>query len=229
MKGLIVAQVTMSSREIAELVGSRHDNVRVTIERLAERGVIALPALQEKKTAGRPSIEYVFSGENGKRDSIIVVAQLSPEFTARLVDRWQELEQQQAPRIPQNFAEALRLAADQAEQIEQQRAIIQEQAPKVEALRILAEAEGSVCITLAAKELGVKPRQLFAWLRDNRWLYRRSDNGPYVAYQPRIDSGYLCHKVETIQRDDKPDKIVEQVRVTPKGLAKLAVLVGGDA
>jgi len=229
MKGLIVAQVTMSSREIAELVGSRHDNVRVTIERLAERGVIALPALQEKKTAGRPSIEYVFSGENGKRDSIIVVAQLSPEFTARLVDRWQELEQQQAPRIPQNFAEALRLAADQAEQIEQQRAIIQEQAPKVEALRILAEAEGSVCITLVAKELGVKPRQLFAWLRDNRWLYRRSDNGPYVAYQPRIDSGYLCHKVETIQRDDKPDKIVEQVRVTPKGLAKLAVLVGGDA
>ncbi len=229
MKGLIVAQVTMSSREIAELVGSRHDNVRVTIERLAERGVIALPALQEKKTAGRPSIEYVFSGENGKRDSIIVVAQLSPEFTARLVDRWQELEQQQAPRIPQNFAEALRLAADQAEQIEQQRAIIQEQAPKVEALRILADAEGSVCITLAAKELGMKPRQLFAWLRDNRWLYRRSDNGPYVAYQPRIDSGYLCHKVETIQRDDKPDKIVEQVRVTPKGLTKLAVLVGGDA
>lgn len=217
----------MSSREIAELVGSRHDNVRVTIERLAERGVIALPALQEKKTAGRPSIEYVFSGENGKRDSIIVVAQLSPEFTARLVDRWQELEQQQAPRIPQNFAEALRLAADQAEQIGQQRAIIQEQAPKVEALRILADAEGSVCITLAAKELGMKPHKLFAWMRDNRWLYRRSDNGPYVAYQPRIDSGYLCHKVETIQRDDKPDKIVEQVRVTPKGLTKLATMIGG--
>ena len=35
---------------------------------------------------------YVFSGEQGKRDSIIVVAQNSPEFTAILVDRWQELE-----------------------------------------------------------------------------------------------------------------------------------------
>ncbi|HEJ5297395.1 TPA: hypothetical protein SL687_006709, partial [Pseudomonas aeruginosa] len=41
---------TMTSREIADLVGSRHDNVRVTIERLAERGVIALPAMQEKPT-----------------------------------------------------------------------------------------------------------------------------------------------------------------------------------
>ncbi|MDF5995455.1 hypothetical protein P4200_15850 [Pseudomonas aeruginosa] len=33
-----VQAATMTSREIADLVGSRHDNVRVTIERLAERG-----------------------------------------------------------------------------------------------------------------------------------------------------------------------------------------------
>ena len=112
-------QQTMSSREIAELVESRHDNVRVTIERLAERGVIALPAMQEKPTGGRPSVEYVFSGEKGKRDSLVVVAQLSPEFTGRLVDRWQELESQAARppiAIPQSLPEALRLAADLAEQ-----------------------------------------------------------------------------------------------------------------
>ena len=115
----IPQQQTMSSREIAELVESRHDNVRVTIERLAERGVIALPAMQEKPTGGRPSVEYVFSGEKGKRDSLAVVAQLSPEFTGRLVDRWQELESQAARppiAIPQSLPEALRLAADLAEQ-----------------------------------------------------------------------------------------------------------------
>lgn len=78
-------EATITSREIAELVESRHDNVRVTIERLVEHGTIALPASQEKATGGRPSLEYVFSGEQGKRGSIIVVAQLSPEFTARLV------------------------------------------------------------------------------------------------------------------------------------------------
>ncbi|APF00651.1 hypothetical protein BG030_22860 [Pseudomonas putida] len=50
---------------------------------------------------------YVFEGEKGKRDSIIVVAQNSPEFTARLVDRWQELEQKLAkPAAPANLNDA---------------------------------------------------------------------------------------------------------------------------
>lgn len=82
----------MTSREIADLVGSRHDSVKRTIETLAEKGVIAFPRSVEKPTGGRPVTEYVFVGEQGKRDSTVVVAQLSPEFTARLVDRWQELE-----------------------------------------------------------------------------------------------------------------------------------------
>ena len=53
----------------------------------------------ENKQSNSPNNKtsvYVFSGEQGKRDSIIVVAQLSPEFTARLVDRWQALESGEA-------------------------------------------------------------------------------------------------------------------------------------
>lgn len=88
-----VPGATMTSIEIAELVGSRHDNVKRTIETLAGTGVITFPQSEEKPTAGRPLTYFVFTGERGKRDSIIVVAQLSPSFTARLVDRWQELEQ----------------------------------------------------------------------------------------------------------------------------------------
>ncbi|SQM84498.1 DNA-binding protein [Escherichia coli] len=93
----ISQKATMTSIEIAELVGSRPDNVKISIERLAKSGVIQLPALQVFEKINnlglRRSVEaYVFEGEQGKRDSIIVVAQLSPEFTARLVDRWRELE-----------------------------------------------------------------------------------------------------------------------------------------
>lgn len=93
----VIHNITMSSGEIAELVGSRHDNVRVSIERLADAGVIQLPAMQEVKnnqslSPNNKSKVYVFSGEQGKRDSIIVVAQLCPEFTAKIVDRWLELE-----------------------------------------------------------------------------------------------------------------------------------------
>lgn len=90
-------ELAMTSLEIAELVESRHDNVKRTIESLVSKGVIAFPQTEEKPTAGRPVSYYVFEGEKGKRDSIIVVAQLSPEFTARLVDRWQELEHAQPP------------------------------------------------------------------------------------------------------------------------------------
>jgi phage regulator Rha-like protein len=107
--------LTMTSLEIAELVGARHDSVKRTIERLAENGVIALPPLVEKPdTGGRPGTYYVFDLAH-KRDSFVVVAQLSPEFTAALVKRWDGLEQKVAKTqivLPQNLSEALRLAAD---------------------------------------------------------------------------------------------------------------------
>ncbi|HCO0683246.1 TPA: Rha family transcriptional regulator [Escherichia coli] len=93
----ISQKATMTSIEIAELVGKRHDNVKRTIEVLTKGGVIQFPQIEEienKQSVGprRFSKAYIFEGEQGKRDSIIVVAQLSPEFTARLVDRWRELE-----------------------------------------------------------------------------------------------------------------------------------------
>lgn len=43
------SNLTMSHIEIAEVVGSRPDNVKVTIERLVSRGVISKPAMQEGK------------------------------------------------------------------------------------------------------------------------------------------------------------------------------------
>lgn len=100
--------VTMSSQEIAELVGKRHDNVKRTIESLAAGRIIELPQIEEIPTATKPVSVYVFSGAKGKRDSLIVVAQLSPEFTGALVDRWQKLEQQvQAPALPGDYISAL--------------------------------------------------------------------------------------------------------------------------
>lgn len=98
--------LTMSSREIAEVVDSRHDKVKQSIERLAERGLIAFTPMGEKDTGGRPGVVYHVN----KRDSYVVVAQLSPEFTARLVDRWEALESGTAkpissqPSIPATMA-----------------------------------------------------------------------------------------------------------------------------
>jgi len=115
-------QQSITSLDISELVQSRHDDTKRSTMRLVDRGVIACPplAVVQKEANNRTyNVEvYIFSGEQGKLDSITLVAQLCPEFTAALVKRWYELENQNAVQLPQTFAEALQLAADQARQLE---------------------------------------------------------------------------------------------------------------
>ncbi|HAX3110458.1 TPA: Rha family transcriptional regulator [Escherichia coli] len=119
-------KASMTSVEIAELVGSRHDKVKQSIERLAERRIIQLPPMGISENINglgltQKSKHYLFEGERGKRDSIIVVAQLCPEFTARLVDRWRELEEQ----IRKPMSEIEMVAAMALEAVRQQKRIIQ--------------------------------------------------------------------------------------------------------
>lgn len=100
--------------------------------------------------------------------------------------------------------------------------------PKADALARIAEARGSLCVTDAAKALAVPPRRLFAWLEAQSWIYRRSEAGHWVAFGPKIQAGMLEHKGTTIQVRGRPDKWVEQVMVTPKGLARLAEQKAGQ-
>lgn len=94
--------------------------------------------------------------------------------------------------------------------------------PKVEALNRIALADGSMCLTDAAKHLQVQPKWLFRWLQEKGWIYRRAGGSGFIGYQSRIQVGYLEHKVSTVERSDGSTKAAEQVRVTAKGLAKLA-------
>ena len=182
---LQAAVLTMSSREIADLVESRHDNVKVTIERLVARGVIESPALQEIPTATKPVMQYLV----GKRDSYVIVAQLSPEFTARLVDRWQELEARvvdAVPAVPQTFADALRLAADQQERIDAQRRQLEHQKPAVDFAHAVRNTNDAISIGDMARLLGIGQNRLFRQLRADHLLM--ADNRPYQHY---IDRGYF--------------------------------------
>jgi phage antirepressor YoqD-like protein len=217
---------TMTSLEIAQLVEQRHDNVKRTVETLGLKGVVTLPQIEEVPNPG-PGPKMIGVYRVGKRDSYVIVAQLSPEFTARLVDRWQELEARAVIpvpgfAIPTNLAQALRLAADKAEEAERANAALAIAAPKAEALDRLSSADGSVCITNAAKDLKMRPKDLFAWLSRNQWIYRRMGGAGWLAHQTRLQQGVLEHKVTTIERSDGTERVVEQVLVTAKGLARLA-------
>lgn len=224
---------TMSSREIAELVGKRHDNVKRTIETLAGSGVIVRPQIEdepEDDAMGRARVTkvYVFSGEQGKRDSIVVVAQLCPEFTARLVDRWQELEravQSHMLALPQDFASALRALADSTDKVQLLEAKVEADAPKVAALDLLSASTGSVTFTQASKLLNMKLADLTKWMNAHRWIYRQ--NGSWLAYKEQIDSKRLEYK-EAKYTDQNTGMEVRKpyCHITPKGLTKLATVFG---
>ena len=215
----------MTSREIAELVEKRHDNVRRTIETLADRGVIEFPQIEEIPTATKPMTVYVFTGEQGKRDSIIVMAQLCPEFTARLVDRWAELEARQHidPMAALNDPATMRhLLLGYTEKVIALESRVDELAPKADALDRIATADGSLCFRDAAKVLQVRPKDLTDFLVAHGWIYTRMGVPGYIAYQPKLQAGLLEHKTTTVHRSDGSEKVVSQCRVTPKGLARLA-------
>lgn len=147
----------MTSKEMADLTEKRHDSVKRTIDTLAEKGVISQPQIVDGEKSANGVVEKVY--RFGKRDSYVIVAQLSPEFTARLVDRWQELEEQvhRAQHvIPQLLSEALRLAADLAE---------------MKAKADAALADGSFCIRNAAKTLQVIERISKQTLLGRRWVH----------------------------------------------------------
>ncbi len=214
----------MSSREIAELTDKRHANVK--------RDVIAM--VQDLKGdvlsfehiyldgQNRQQIEYLLDREH----TDCLLTGYSAGLRMKVIRRWHEVEGRVIGQfqIPASFSEALRLAAAQAEQNQQLQDVIQRQAPKVAAIQRLAGAGGAICITDAAKQLQIRPAQLFAWLQQNRWIYRRGGSTRWIAMEPRIQAGLLIHKVTSLRPDQESglERVAFQPLVTPKGLVVLA-------
>lgn len=114
--------------------------------------------------------------------------------------------------------EAERLALEhKVKVVEHQVSVMQ---PVVDAFDRIADASGSQCISNAAKSLQISPRSLFQWMNENGWIFRRSDNGPWVAYQDKLIIKYLEHKA--VPRENDKTMIDMQVRVTNKGLTVLS-------
>lgn len=223
-------QITMSSREIAELVGSRHDDVKRCIARLAsdhlnDDGSVKRPAVIQlppmagvKNHLGQTVSEYQVC----KRDSFIVVAQLSPQFTAALVDRWQELERQTSEpsfAIPTTLSGALRLAAEQAEQIEQQQALIEQQKPAVAFVGQYVESTGLMGFRQVAKLLKANERQFRQMLLDDGVMYYLG--GTLTPRAEHMHAGRFEVKTGTSEHSDHA---FTQAKFTPKGVQWVAGL-----
>jgi phage antirepressor YoqD-like protein len=95
----------------------------------------------------------------------------------------------------------------------------------VDALDRLTRAEGSLNITEAAKNLCMRPKELFSWLSCNGWLCKRANRASWLGYAAKCNQGLMKHKTTIIMRADGSEKITEQVRITAKGLAVLAKVI----
>ncbi len=97
--------------------------------------------------------------------------------------------------------------------------------PKAEALDRLSASEGSQCITDAAKALKIQPKSFFQKLQQIKWIYKRAGGKNWLGYQDKIQAGYIEHKITTVSRSDGSEKSVEQALLTPKGVARLSLLL----
>lgn len=124
--------------------------------------------------------------------------------------------------VLRNPAHLRDLLLGQTERVLQLEATVAEHRPQVAAMERMASADGDTNLTKTAKVLGMQPMTFIRWLSDKGWIYRRGDSGAWTAYQPRLDQGLLVHRVRVIERTDGTPRMVDQVMVTPKGMAKLA-------
>lgn len=125
--------------------------------------------------------------------------------------------------------DALKMAVESEEENQRLKLRVAEMQPEVEAFERISKADGSLCVTDAAKSLQMRPKDLFAWLNAHDWIYKRPGCSHWCGKSNKLKQGCLEHKTTTVTRTDGSEKTVEQVRITPKGLTKLAKLLNQEA
>lgn len=209
---------TMSSREMAELCQKRHDSVKRTIEMLSDKSLIDLPQnVEYLDSLNRPAQEYLV----GKRDSLVIVAQLSPEFMAAVVDRWQALENNQPKQLNLNDATVLRdLLLNYSEQVI---TLSQEVKTLNQAIETITSGASDIKFQQASKILGVTQSVLAEWLRTHRWdRYLNKSRASTACSEER---GYCWTKYEqkTGVKPSGAEYEFTQIEffIKPKGMAIL--------
>jgi phage antirepressor YoqD-like protein len=152
-------------------------------------------------------------------------------FKRRLVHAFYDLAHKAAApafAIPQSLPEALRLAADLADENKKLEGQVAEMGPKVVALTRLSDSEGSFSLREAAKACNVPERKFIQAMHARGWIYKHQ-GGDWLAYSDKTKAGLLTHKIVVVLRLDGTEKSVERVRVTPKGITRLAEILHSRA
>ncbi|MDW0575835.1 Rha family transcriptional regulator [Mannheimia haemolytica] len=201
------SSITMSSREIAELCEKEHRHVLRDIR--AYVGAI----IQMERGINVKSLDW--SGKEG--------VELFGH-TQKIIDRWQELETQvpqssKTPHIPQTYAEALRLAADQAEQNQLLQLENKQKTEENNALKSYFEP-GLTPAQFVKGLNGVNSNKINDYLRTRGWLYKEKHCWRVCS---QVRDKYLTESFKRIEVD--PVERIEMTTYKPILLEKGAVKI----
>lgn len=231
VRGSVVTEKTINSQSLLEMVnGARKacGEPAVRNNKFIEKVIDELEGETYTKSVGRKNGADIDVITMSIKQALRVAARESKAVRRSLVDKLEAMSQPEFdPMAALNDAAFLRgTLLSYSEKVIALEHRVEEMKPDVDALDRIAKAHGSMCITDTAKHLQIQPKSLFKMLSENHWIYRRPGGKAWLAYQDRIQAGVLEHKVIVIERPDGSEKIIEQVLVTAKGLARLSKILG---
>lgn len=229
MNEIITNEERMTSVQIAEIVGKAHKNVMQAIRNMEPawenvNGLkFQLVEYTDKKGEQRPCYSLT------KEECLYIATKFNDEARAKLIKRWKELEMKQSYTLPQTFAQALALAAEQAKQIEeQQRALqantqeilqlsntISQMQPKISYYdRILASTQ-TMTVTQLAQDYGMSAKRFNALLHNIGIQHKVNEQ--WILYAKFLQCGYVHSKAVEIPRHDGTVFVKNNTEWTQKG------------
>lgn len=206
------ATLTMSSREIAELCEKRHDHVMADIRKMLDELNLSSPDFsgQYKTVDGRMQPCFFLP----KREVMILVSGYRIDLRAKIVDRLEELENQQ--KLPSNYLQALKALVESEE--EKQTLLLENQTmkPKADFVDHYVEVGTSKSLRETAKILNFPEKMMIECLLRDRVLYRQSGN--LLPYQTVHSKELFTVKTGTAEHGHN----FTQTRVTGKGIEWIA-------
>lgn len=236
----MVETISKANESTSGLVDSEyHRGDRTQYKYLSERTQNTLLDFAFGKNVSQYQItETVYTDAKGekramynlnKKACLLLASGYDVVLRAKIIDRWEELERANISQfqIPQTFAEALRLAAEQQEQIEEQQkllvaqgqtiadqnAAIEELYQRTSYLDQILASKSTVTTTQIAQDYGMSAKEFNIELRNLR--IQRKVGGQWILYAPYNTMGYV-HS-DTFMPEKANGKVVMNTKWTQKG------------